>query len=384
MFGGTLTLFRMRGVEVRIDLSWLLIFALIVWSLAAGLLPATWPGLSRTRYVALGSAGAALILLSILLHELAHAIAAQRAGVQLRSITLFLFGGVSELHDEAPRPSSELKIALAGPATSLVAAGVFFASSLAVRALGGAEPVWMFLGTVGGINLLLVAFNLIPAFPLDGGRILRAILWKRSGDLRRATRTASAVGALTGFVLIGVGVASLITGQFLVGLWWIIGGFYVRSASLLTYQKIFIREALRGEPVRSFMKSSPVTVPRAISVQEFVDEYVYKFHHKLYPVLEQERLVGCITTAQVRGLPREEWERQTVGSLAEECSAENTIDPDEDALDALARMSRKQRSRLIVARNGELAGVVTLKDLMAFLTVRMELELDEQGTDRSL
>lgn len=374
MFGNSLTLFSVRGIEVRIDLSWIIIFALIVWSLAAGVFPETYPGLSRRMYLAMSVAGALALFLSIVLHELAHAIVAARYGLRVRSITLFLFGGVADLQEEPPSPKAEMSMALAGPAASLALAGGLFAVSIAAWVAGLETPWWSVVAYLGAMNLLLFIFNMIPAFPLDGGRVLRAWLWGRSGDLRKATRSASRSGSLFGILMMALGAFFMISGNLIGGLWWILIGFFIRGAAQLAYHQIFIRSTLEGEPVRAFMKADPVTVPRSVSIRDLVDEFIFRHHYKLYPVMDDGRLVGCVTTAMVRQVPKEEWERQTVGSIAEDCSPQNTIDPDADALDALALMSRHKRSRLVVSRGETLIGIITLKDLMSFLSVKMELE----------
>ncbi|HEU5162817.1 MAG TPA: site-2 protease family protein [Thermoanaerobaculia bacterium] len=374
MFGNTLTLFRLAGFEVRIDLTWLIIFALIVWSLASGAFPDAYPGLSRTAYWSMGFAGAAALFLSIILHELAHAAVARRYGVQVRSITLFIFGGVADLHEEPPSARAEMRMAVAGPATSLALAIVLLIAAAAGRASGVLPPLWTVIGFLGGMNGALFLFNMLPAFPLDGGRVLRAWLWKRSGDIRAATRTAATAGNVLGMLLMALGVVTLVMGHLITGFWWILIGFFIRSAGQVSYHQIFIRETLAGERVRRFMTANPVTVPRVISVKELVEKYVFKYHHKLYPVMEEDKVVGCVTMQAIRDLPSDEWERQTVGSIAEPCSPENTISPDEEAMEALARMSRDRRSRLLVMRDGTLEGVVTLSDLLKFLSLKMEFE----------
>ncbi|HVR43905.1 MAG TPA: site-2 protease family protein [Thermoanaerobaculia bacterium] len=374
MFGNALTLFRLRGFDVRIDLSWLIIFALIVWSLASGVFPAAYAGLEPWAYWMMGVAAALALFGSIVLHELAHAIVARRYGLRVRSITLFLFGGVADLREEPPSAKAELRTALAGPATSLAIAAVCLAVAVAGNILGLAVPVWTVIGYLGAANLLLFVFNMIPAFPLDGGRVLRSVLWQRTGNLQKATRIASGSGNAFGIFMMILGVALLFAGNFIGGLWWILIGFFIRSAAQTSWNQLLIRQTLSGEPVRKFMKTELVTVPRSLSVRELVEDVVYRTHHKLYPVVERDELVGCVTTNRIKELPREEWDRQTVGAVAETCAPENTIAPETDALEALARMTRGKRSRLLVVDQGRLVGIITLRDLLSFLSIKMELE----------
>jgi CBS domain-containing protein len=192
--------------------------------------------------------------------------------------------------------------------------------------------------------------------------------------VRAATRTASQTGSIFGFLLIIGGFYMLFTGNPIAGLWWFLIGMFVRNAAAGAYQQVVVRQILQGEPVRRFMKTDPITVPRSISVLDLVNEYIYKHHFKMYPVVDGERLVGCITTNEVKNLPKDEWERQTVGAIAQKCDTANTIAPDTDAMQALARMGRTKVSRLLVVEGEKLAGVITLKDLLHFLTAKIELE----------
>lgn len=374
MFGKPLTLFRVFGFEVKADGSWLILGALIVWSLARGLFPGWIPGLDPGAYWLMGAAGAAGLFLSIVFHELCHSLVARRFGIDMRGITLFLFGGVSEMGDEPPSPKAEFFMAVAGPASSVVLAAVLTAAGLILRGGGPATPVTGVLRYLGLLNFVLAGFNLIPAFPLDGGRVLRAILWRAWNDLRRATRLASSVGLGAGAVLMGLGALQFLTGQVVGGLWTLIIGLFVRGAARSSYRQVLFRGALEGVPVRKLMTAEPVTVAPSTSVQRLVEDYVYKDQHKMYPVVEGGRLLGCVTLDQVKGVAREDWPSRDVGGLVRDCSADNTVGPDEDVLKALARMQRTGRSRLLVAADGKLAGVIALKDIMGFIALKLELE----------
>jgi CBS domain-containing protein len=224
------------------------------------------------------------------------------------------------------------------------------------------------------INVALAIFNMLPAFPLDGGRVLRGYLWSRSGNLRRSTRTASRIGAIFGTGLIIMGLFSLLMGNLIGGIWWFLIGMFLRGASLASYRQLEIRHALEGEPVSRFMKEEPVMVPASATLQRFVDEYVYQHYHDMFPVVDGSRFAGCITTRALKRVPREEWRHRTVGEIAETCTENSTISPDTDAVEALATMSRAQKSRLLVAQNGQITGVITLKDLLAFLALKLDLE----------
>jgi CBS domain-containing protein len=227
---------------------------------------------------------------------------------------------------------------------------------------------------LSAINGLLALFNFLPAFPLDGGRVLRSILWGLRGNIRWATRISSWIGEAFGILLITLGVLSVIRGNFMGGMWWFLIGLFLRNAATMSYRQLVVRKALEGEPIRRFMQPNPVVVPPSISVEELVEDYIYKHHFKMFPVVDSGKLIGCVTTRQVREIPRPDWSRKTVGELAVECSMANIVSPDADATKALSLMSRTGNSRLMVMEKGRLLGVITLKDLMKFLSLKVELE----------
>lgn len=373
MFGKTFDLFTIFGFKIRLDLSWFIVAVLITWSLAVGYFPQAYEDLSPTAYWTMGVLGALGLFASVVAHELSHATVARRFGVEMRGITLFIFGGVAEMTDEPPSPKVEFWIAVAGPIASFVIGGLFFAVSAATLPTEVAAVV----GYLAVINVILAVFNLIPAFPLDGGRILRSILWQWKDSLRWATRVTSAIGAGFGWALIGLGVLQLLVGgmQYFVSAMWLgLIGLFLRGAAQMSYQQLLLRKVLEGEPVSRFMENEPVTVARHISVAELVEDYVYRHHFKLYPVVDGGRLVGCVTTRQVKELPREEWDSTSVGALAEACSEDNSVAPDADAMEVLSRMSRNRSSRLLVVDGGHLVGIITLKDLLEFFSLKIELE----------
>ncbi|MES1244953.1 MAG: site-2 protease family protein [Acidobacteriota bacterium] len=374
MFGRSIHLFTVFGFAVRLDPSWFIMAALWTSSLATQVFPAAAGGLPRPVYWGMGVAGTLGLFASVVVHELAHSLVARRFGIGMRGITLFIFGGVAEMGGEPPSPKAELLVAAAGPAMSF---GIGFAG-LGAAALGRAADwpatLTAVLGYLAWANLVLALFNLVPAFPLDGGRILRSVLWHWKGSLRWATLVCSRIGAGFGFLLIAAGVLLVIQGNW-GGIYFFLLGLFVRNAAQASYQQLLLRRAFEGEPVSRFMQTDPVTVPRRISVAELVQDFIYRYHHKLYPVLDDSgRLIGCVTTRQVKDMPKGEWSNTTVGALAGQCSPENTIRPDTDALAALSNMSRNGTSRLMVAEGDQLLGILTLKDLLRFFSVKMELE----------
>lgn len=373
MFGKRIDLFRLFGITIRIDPSWLILAVLVTWSLAVGVFPVERPGLSTATYWILGGVGAVGLFVSILVHEFFHAMVANRRGIPMKGITLFIFGGVAEMEREPPSAKAEFQMAIAGPIASILIAVLCYGVLAIAGPLRPTSPGAV-IEYLGFINLLLAGFNLLPAFPLDGGRILRAALWHWQRNLRRATRIASTVGSGFGLLLIGLGVIAVITGNFIGGMWWFLIGLFLRTAAQASYRQVLMRQALEGEPISRFVKTDPVTISHTTPLDRFVHDYVYRFHHKLYPVVDDGRLTGCITTQQVKGVPSEEWGSRTVGDLAVACSPANSVAAGDDALEALGKMRQHGISRLLVVDGPRLVGVLTLKDLLEFFALKIDLE----------
>jgi Zn-dependent protease/predicted transcriptional regulator len=375
MFGKRINLFRLLGFQVRIDLSWIIIAVLIAWSLSMGFFPFRFKGLSTQTYWIMGIVGAIGFFLSIIVHEFCHSLVARKYGLRMRGITLFIFGGIAEMAEEPPGPKAEFMMAIVGPLSSLLIASIFYTVYSAGASAGMPRPVAGVIQYLAYINGLLAVFNLLPAFPLDGGRVLRSILWGIKGNLQWATRVSSWMGSGFGILLIVLGVFSLFSGNFIGGMWWFLIGMFLYNAARMSYQQLLTRKALEGESVRRFMKTDPVTVTSDISVSRLVEDYVYVFHYKFYPVVSDSNQVdGCVTTKQIKEIPREEWHQKRVEDIKVPCSEDNTITPDTDAVKALALMSRTGTSRLMVMEGGRLVGVVSLKDMLKFLSLHVELD----------
>ena len=373
MFTKRFKLFNLLGFPIFVDLSWFIIVLLITWSLATNLFPHFYDGFAATSYWWMGLAGAIGLFVSILAHELGHAVVARQFDVPMRGITLFIFGGVAEMTKEPPSAKAEFCVAVAGPIVSVVIAVVCYVASIYGEA-GLAPPIAGVLWYLGMINGVVVLFNMIPAFPLDGGRVLRSILWQVKGSLRWATRITSTIGSGFGLLLILMGVVSFISGNFVGGMWQFLIGMFLRGAAQMSYQQVLIRHALEGEPVERFMQSDVVTVSSETTVHQLVEDYIYRHHYKMFPVTDDGRLVACVTTRGVQQIPRGEWDQRTVGEIVEPCVDENTIGRDADAMQALSRRSRNGASRLMVVENGHLEGILSLKDLLKFISLKIELE----------
>lgn len=374
MFGRPIKLFKMFGFTVSMDWSWLILATLITWSLAEGVFRLNIPGLTSATYWLMGIAGAVGLFVSIVFHELSHSLVARRYGLPMKGITLFIFGGVAEMSEEPANAKTEFLMAIAGPISSVILAVVILGLWLGLIEFGAPVQITGVLFFLWMINLVLVVFNLIPAFPLDGGRVLRSALWGWKGDLRWATRIASRLGLGFGMILIVLGVAQIIFGGMIAGIWWVLIGWFVRSAAKQSYQQVVVREALAGEPVSRFMNPNPVSVPPDMTLQELVEDYVYRYGFALFPVVENERLAGCITVQQVKQLPRESWGDYHVRDALSPCTQENTVSPTEDSVNLLGKMRSTGQSRVMVVDEGQLVGIITLKDLLHFLALKVELE----------
>ena len=371
MFSYRMRMLRLFGFDVYVEASWVIVAVLVTWSLAIGLFPATAPGLSPSTYLAMAVAGAAGLFASIVLHEMTHSLVARRYDMPIQGITLFIFGGVAEMADEPTSPRGEFLMALAGPVASLALALLFLAGGAAAQA---AAPAAAVLGYLGAINMVLALFNLIPAFPLDGGRMLRAVLWGWRKDIIWASRIASAAGEALAILMIGLGLAQVFTGALLNGLWLGLIGLFLHGAAGFSYRQVVARQALKGEPVERFMTREPLAAPPTISIQTLVDDYVYRHHHKSFPVVRDGEVVGCVSVADIGSVDRARWTEVAVADLMRPCAEQTVAAPQTDALEALRKMQQSGGGPLLVTDRGRLVGILSLRDLMGFLALKLELE----------
>lgn len=374
MFGKSVKLFTLFGFEVKVDISWLILALLITWSLAQGLFPNYFKGLSIETYWWMGFIGALGLFFSIIFHELWHSLIARKYGLPIKGITLFIFGGVAHMEEEPSSAKVELFMAIAGPASSIVLGLTFYLIMILGKGAGWSLPVTGVIGYLAFINWILAAFNLLPAFPLDGGRVLRSALWRWKNDLRWATRIASRMGSVFGLMLIVMGIIQFFIGSFIAGIWWFMIGMFMQGAARSAYQQVLTRLALEGEKVRHFMKPNPLIVSPSVSIEELVEDYMYKYHFKMFPVVENDKLIGCITTRKIKEIPRSEWKSITIGEVLDRCSSENTIDSETDIIKALAIMNQSNNSRLMVMEKDKLIGILALKDIMKFLSIKLDLD----------
>ena len=362
----TIQLGRIAGIRIGVNWSWLIVFALIVWSLAAAVFPSQNPGFSDGEYLALAVAAALLFFASLLLHELGHALQAKREGMEIEGISLWLFGGVAQFKGPFPGAGAEFRIAIAGPLVSLVL-GVLFVGLAGAGLPNALDGVAAWLGYT---NLVLLAFNLLPALPLDGGRVLRAALWYARGDLGWATRIASVAGRGFGFLFIALGLGMLIFEGTFSGAWLAFIGWFLLQAATAEARYIATEQALDGVRVRDLMTDEPVTVSADMSLGQFMDEVASSQRYTTYPVMDDGRPIGLLAFRSVAAVPRHQWDMRRVRDVMVGRDDVPLLADDGSAIDALADLSESAVSRGLVVDNGRLTGLLSITDLLRALEVR--------------
>jgi len=373
MFGRKFELFSILGFRVSLDPSWFLLAVLVTWSLATGYFPSVIEGLSQQAAWVLGVAGALGLFISIVLHEFSHAYIARQFNLPISGITLFLFGGVAEMEDTPPSARSEFFMAIAGPIASLFLAGLFYSLFGLLPAASPEQPVAALFSYLALINTALAIFNMIPAFPLDGGRVFRAIVWWWTGDVVKATRYAAFMGRLLGASLVAFGVLNMVSGNFVPGLWLGLIGLFVINAAGSSQLQMALKTSLTGVNVRRVMVADPVTIPAGTMLDDLVTDYFHQYFHKAFPVVQNDVLVGCVRLEDIGGIDPSERYNKTVRDILAEDSMARVVHPDMPLLDALKTMQQHHTSGLMGVEPGRLAGMLTMRDIMSFLTVRQEL-----------
>jgi Zn-dependent protease/CBS domain-containing protein len=366
-FHASVSLGRIAGVAVGLHWSWLFIVGLLIWNLAVVVFPDAQPGRSDGVYAAMALTATLLFFACLIAHELGHAVQARREGVQIDGITLWVFGGVARFSGAFPSAGAELRIALAGPLVSLALGVACAAPALLLAEDTPAQGVAVWLASM---NLLLLAFNMLPALPLDGGRVLRALLWRRSGDFVRATRTAGALGRGFGQVMIGVGVLLALLGG-LGGLWLALIGWFLVTAAAAESQLAELRGVLADDRVADAMVRAPVTVPAGLTLQQFADEVFARSRHVAYPVVDGDgHPTGELTFRSVAAVPPSRWRDVTAGDRAAPL-AETLVVGEDDPLHAAAlELMRRPPNRALVVRGDELVGLLSITDVSRLLELR--------------
>jgi len=362
----SLELGRIHGIRIGINWSWLVVFGLIVWTLATAVFPDQNPGLSDGAYVGMAIVAALLFFSSLLAHELGHAFEAQHEGMEIDGITLWLFGGVAKFKGQFPSAGAEFRIAIAGPLVSLLLGGAFV---LAAWAAGLPEAVDGVAAWLGYINLLLLAFNLLPALPLDGGRVLRSALWKARGDFAWATRIAAETGRGFGYLMIAAGLFLFIFQGAFSGAWLAFIGWFLLSAATAEQRYLATREAFGGLRVRDLMTHDPVTVAPGLTLGAFMDDVVWARRYTTYPVVEDGRVVGLLPFRCVAEVPRAEWDERLVRDCMIPYERVPVLTEDEELIDALGELSESGVNRGLVLADGRLVGLLSITDLARVLEV---------------
>lgn len=369
---GGFKLGKILGFEISVDWSWLLIFFLVVYSLSSGYFPTLYRFDVATNWI-MGVFAALLLFASVLVHELSHSVVARRYGTDVKGIMLFLFGGVSQTSGEPKTANEEFWMAIVGPVTSFVLAGIFYILGGLGDAYGLAKPAVAVLGYLAWINLFLGIFNLVPGFPLDGGRVLRSILWGASGDLNKATMYASYAGQGFGYLLMLFGFFNILAGSLIGGLWLIFIGWFLTGAARNSYQQLMIREVLSGVRIEQVMTTDVPSVPSDLSVHQFVDDYLMRHEYSCYPVSQGDEIIGVIGADEVRTVPSLEWDFVRCGEIAHKIDGSYQVKPDDDAWEAVSKLANQEVCRLMVMDENHLQGTVGRDTVFRLIQTKIQL-----------
>ncbi len=371
MLRNSITIGRLLGIPIKIHTSWFLVFALVTWSLASGYFPPRYPYWSGTLYWTVGLATSLLFFVSVLLHELAHSLVARARGLPIRDIVLFIFGGVSELTEEPRAPRTEFTMALVGPLTSFALAALFALIGLLTRTTK--EPLAALSRYLAYINLSLAAFNLIPGFPLDGGRVLRSILWAASKNLERATRWASVAGQLVAYLFILAGALEILRGRWADGLWIAFIGWFLDNAAQTAYRQVAVKQFLASHKVREAMTQACYPLAPEVTLETLVHDYILASGHRCFPVVSEGRVLGVVNLSLVRGIPRLHWPQVAVKTVMIPVEEAKGLSPDDRLWVALERMTSQHVDQLPVMESGQLVGMLMHDNILAFIRLRGEL-----------
>lgn len=363
-------LFRVGGIQIRLDFSWFLIFFLVLWSLSVGYFPRFYPDQPWSTYWLAGLVATVLFFLSILAHELAHAMMAIRSGIEIPAITLFIFGGISHTAEEARSPGNEFKIAVVGPLMSFALAGLFGIAQVSLKGVG-LSLAGVICGYLAWINVALGVFNLIPGFPLDGGRVFRAFWWWKTGSIQRATKVASDIGKGFAYTLMVLGALEIFAGVLIGGLWLIFIGMFLRGVAQASYQQLMVRHALEGIRAEDVMIGDPVTISPALTLRQAVDEYFLRYGYRGFPVTEEDGSpLGLLSLDQVKGMPERDRNSRTVREAMVPLDDALKIAPTAPLSEGLKKLGEGGAGRLLVMEDGKMRGMVTERGLLRHLEMK--------------
>lgn len=383
---------RLFGINIFVDWSLLFIFVLIIWNLASGVFPSLHPEWGFGMDVGIAVIAAVLFFASVLAHELAHSIVANARGLPVHRIVLMIFGGVSDIEREPESPSTEFLMAFVGPLTSIVLGVIFLLIGRIglnehnlsllnpIQGLRGLSPLDTLLLWLGPINIILGIFNLIPAFPLDGGRVLRSILWGISKNFRASTRIATIIGQIIAWLMILTGISMAFglrvpffgTG-FISGLWLAFIGWFLNSAATQSYQQTVITDILQGVPVSKLMRSQISEIPPQATITDLTERYMFGTDDRAFPVVENDRIVGLVCLEDIRKIPKEKWNTTPVSAIMTPTAQLETVTPQEDASQAFTILARKDVGQVPVVENGHLVGLLRRQDIVRYLRLHQEM-----------
>jgi Zn-dependent protease/CBS domain-containing protein len=358
---------KIFGFTIRVDFSWFIVFFLILWTFTIGVFPTSVPGLDHLTYFAMGISATLLFFASLLLHELSHSFVARAKGIPVDGITLFIFGGIAHTRAEAERPRDEFAIAGAGPLCSLALAALIGVLLYAAARAGLGPEFIVVLRQLMVLNVAIAVFNLLPGFPLDGGRLFRAVLWRATGDLTRATRIATAAGSILGLSLIGFGLWRAFTGSTVGGLWLVFVGWFLHNAAVSSYQQHVLQEVLGGARAEQIMTRTPETVPPTATLQQLMNDYFLRRRFTAYPVASNGTPLGVITLQQLREIPTQEWQSRSVGDTMTAVTRDNIVHPSDSVLRVLDGLKATPARRVLVLRGNDLVGIITPGDVTSWL-----------------
>ncbi len=370
MFRSSIKLFKIFGIEVGLNYSWFIIFALITFTLTTSFFPTSLPNASVAVYIVLGVITSILFFFSVLFHEISHSLVARKNGILIDKISLFVFGGVAQMTKEPDTPRAELLMAIAGPLFSIVLGALFGAVYFIFRYVYPVEFISVPVGYLAYINVLLGIFNLIPGFPLDGGRVLRAIIWYSTKDLRKSTRIAASVGEGFGFVLILIGIFLLFRGDWGNGLWLMFLGWFLHQAAAGSYEQVIISQSLSALKASDMMTKDIVSVSSTIHLDELVHEWFMRYRFGRFPVVDGDQIYGIVTIHDVKSIPRDEWSTKNVLDIIKPISPDEIISSDEHASTVLGRMSSKGITEFLVISEKKLVGIITKSDILRALKLQ--------------
>jgi Zn-dependent protease len=352
------------GIPIRVHFTWFIVFGLITWSLSTFYFPEAAPDLPAVSYWIKGALAALLLFASVAFHELAHSIVARKYKLSIESITLFIFGGLAQIKGESPHPKAEIRIAIAGPLSSFLLSALFYL--LYMNTVGGARALFSYLAQV---NFIIGAFNLIPGFPMDGGRVLRAAIWSKTKNFFYATQKASSIGRNIALFFIFFGIFSLFT-RMPGGLWLMLIGWFLYTAAQSSYQQSTLQESLSGIKVRDIMVKDIVTVSSSLTIDEAVNDYFLRYGYGGFPVIEDEKFLGIVTLKEIKDVPRENWSRVKVSDVFVPHNTRWEVASEEDIMKALELMITEDKGRIVVTKNEGIIGLITRNGIARYVQIR--------------